>query len=127
MTEEFIQVLAKIRRGREFENFLIEFLTSTERTMLAKRLAIIYLINKKYSFANIERILKVSPSTVARFWKANQNNAFLVIQKQIEADRAKKIFWDELEWLVRLGMPPMGRGRWGFNKNSKFIKKYRKA
>ena len=44
-----------------------EILTKTERTMIAKRLTMIYLIQKGIATHKISNVLKVSPSTVARF------------------------------------------------------------
>lgn len=44
-----------------------EILTKTERLMIAKRLAMIYLVQKDTATHTISEMLKVSPSTVARF------------------------------------------------------------
>ena len=44
-----------------------EVLTKTERMMIAKRLTMIYLVQKGTATHQISEMLKVSPSTVARF------------------------------------------------------------
>ena len=47
-----------------------ELLTETEKIMLAKRLAIIFLVRKGLSPYKISELLKISPSTVERFEKS---------------------------------------------------------
>lgn len=49
------------------KDLMVELLTKTERLMLAKRIAILYMLNSGASIYKISHILKVSPSTIARF------------------------------------------------------------
>src|SRR3989344_590523 len=56
--------------------FLSEILTETERIMLAKRLAIIAMLIKGASSYSIEKILKISSSTVKRLERALEKGAF---------------------------------------------------
>jgi len=67
MSNEFINSVAFLKTRPEIKGFLNELLTPTERIMLAKRLVIILMLQKGYPFNIIERTLKLSPSTVARF------------------------------------------------------------
>jgi Trp operon repressor len=53
-----------------------ELLTKTERMMLAKRLSMIFLIDKRKTAYEISRILKVSDSTIFRFMKVMEKGAF---------------------------------------------------
>lgn len=53
-----------------------EVLTRTEQLMLAKRLALISMLGEGISFEEIQRTLKVSSSTVTRFWLAMQQGRF---------------------------------------------------
>ncbi len=53
-----------------------EILTKTERLMIAKRLAMIYLAQKGTATHTISETLKVSPSTVARFENRLEQNHF---------------------------------------------------
>ena len=53
-----------------------EILTKTERLMIAKRLAMIYLVQKGAATHTISEMLKVSPSTVARFENKLERNHF---------------------------------------------------
>ncbi|HEY4517560.1 MAG TPA: Trp family transcriptional regulator [Candidatus Paceibacterota bacterium] len=52
---------------RAHRMILREILTDTERLMIGKRLAMLKLIERDISTYHISRLLKVSPSTVARF------------------------------------------------------------
>jgi len=63
--EIFIKSIVSIKDKKEAEDFLNDFLTPTERIMLAKRLAIAVLLTKGYDYASIRKILHVSFSTVA--------------------------------------------------------------
>lgn len=112
MSVEFIETLASLKGRQEIKGFLSELLTPTEKIMLAKRLAIVLMLQKHFPFLAIERTLKVSPSTISRFWRASQEKPFQFLTKKLKGDKAKKEFWETVEWLLQAGMPPMGRGRW---------------
>jgi len=112
MSNEFVNAIASMKNSSEVRGFLNELLTPTERVMLAKRLAVILMLKKKYSFLMIRHILKVSPSTVARFWKIIKMKPFQFLSREILRKEKQKKFWEELERLSRLGLPPRGRGRW---------------
>ncbi len=60
----FLKTLEGLKTKKNLEGFLNEFLTPTEQVMLAKRLAIAFLILKGYSYREISEILRVSISTV---------------------------------------------------------------
>lgn len=57
---------SEIRDKDEFNNFLDDFLSPIEKTVLAKRLAIAVLISKGNDYKNICAILKVTPNTVSK-------------------------------------------------------------
>lgn len=63
----FFEVVGKKADKGEFRKTIIDLLSAAERIMIAKRLAIIYLLLKKIDYYNICQVLKVSPSTVAKF------------------------------------------------------------
>jgi len=64
--EVFFRVFVRINTKDEAEEFIKDFLTPTEQIMLAKRLAVAFLLEKNYDFRTIGRILKVSLTTIAR-------------------------------------------------------------
>lgn len=59
-------VVTKITKENDADTFLLAFLTSTERMMLAKRLAIILLLNEGFSDSEIANSLRVTRVTVSR-------------------------------------------------------------
>ncbi|MDP3998470.1 MAG: Trp family transcriptional regulator [bacterium] len=64
--EIFFKSLSEVKMTDESRQFIKDFLTPTEQIMLAKRLAIAFLLEKDYDFRAIAKILRVSLGTVAR-------------------------------------------------------------
>ncbi len=65
MYELFRKALADLHTEDDVQAFLDDLLTSTEKVMLGKRFAIAVLLAKNYDYRAIQRIMKVSMSTVA--------------------------------------------------------------
>lgn len=63
--EIFIKTLIKLKAKKEAEEFVQSLLTPVERIMLAKRLAIAFLLEKGYEYRQIQRIIRVSLPTIA--------------------------------------------------------------
>lgn len=63
----FFTVVGKKNSFSEFKDIITDILSFTERVMIAKRIAIIYLLIKNIDHMSISETLKVSPSTVAKF------------------------------------------------------------
>lgn len=59
-------VLAKLSKEEEMKEFLLSLLTSTERVMLAKRLAMAILIKEGVAESHIANTLHVTRETVSR-------------------------------------------------------------
>ena len=59
-------LLARLDNDFDVRNFLNSLLTKTEKIMLAKRLAIAFLLNKNYNYRDISDALKVSTATVCK-------------------------------------------------------------
>lgn len=64
--EIFFKTFVEIKTKGEAKQFMEDFLTPTEQIMLAKRLAIAFLLEKDYDFRTISKILRVSTTTIAR-------------------------------------------------------------
>jgi len=107
--EQLADTIAKANSARELRWVFKELITPTERVMLAKRLAIILMLERGYSFDIIQKTLKVTPQTIVRFWKITKQSSHKLVIKEISSNKAKKDFWQELEKLILLGMPPRGR------------------
>ncbi len=68
----FLHTFSSFSDSKRVESFISDFLTPTEKIMLTKRLAIFVMLAKGYTYIDIRRILRVSPSTVAgasRYYK----------------------------------------------------------
>jgi len=106
--------IEKELRGQMTSNpsaFLEELFTKTERIMLAKRLAVMFMLESGYSFAAIERLLKVSPTTIAKIWREQKEGKYSkLIARCRRAARAGDR--DPVAWLFGISLPPQGRGRW---------------
>ena len=105
MSNEFVNAIASMKNSSEVRGFLNELLTPTERVMLAKRLAVILMLKKKYSFLMIRHILKVSPSTVARISLQYEKGAYSKLLIEIKKQNS---FWSELSKIIP---PRAGRNR----------------
>lgn len=62
--EIFLKTLVEIKSTNEADQFISDFLTPTEKIMLAKRLAIAFLLEKGYDYRTIQKIIRVSAPTI---------------------------------------------------------------
>ena len=108
--------LVKTIVGLQGENdgriFLSELLTPTEQVMLAKRLAILFMLAQSISSYKIGKILKVSTSTVNRLRISSKKGKYHHVGSLFKDKKNKERFWLEIESLIRFGMPSMGKRRW---------------
>lgn len=63
----FFEVVGKKSNIQDFKNTIFEILSPTERIMIAKRVAIVYLLLKGIDQRSISKVLKVSNATVSKF------------------------------------------------------------
>lgn len=92
--------------------FLSELLTPSEHLMLAKRLAAIFMLSEDISQYRIKQTLQLSSSTVARLAHTLDAGGFEHIVHTCHKKKDREILWRDLEKILRLGMPPMGKNRW---------------
>lgn len=112
--ELFLDTLAGIKTGKEVENFISEFLSPTEKIMLAKRLSIAILLNKNYEVREICKILKVSKNTIVKvnqFIKHKQGYLYNLTQ-EINRDNKIKEFWEEVGFNIEKSAIPLSVGNW---------------
>lgn len=103
--KELFKAIAELSRSGRTSVALGELFTKTEKLMLAKRLAIICMLDRKESIYAIERALKVSPSTVARISLGCEKGAYSHLISEI---RGQNSFWVQLEKIIP---PRVGRNR----------------
>ena len=93
----FFEVVGKKSSKDEFKKIFVDLLTPAERIMLAKRVAIIYLLLKKIEYYNICDRLKVSSGTVAKYSLLMEKSEGIVPTfKQIVKNDKIKIFLEEV-------------------------------
>jgi TrpR-related protein YerC/YecD len=106
IVEIFFKSLVRIRTKEEAERFVKDFLTPTEQIMLAKRLAIAFLLEKGYGFRTICRILRVSITTVARVnltKKYGGRGYKMMIDKLLKEEAIKDFLLKAGEILAKVG------------------------
>lgn len=93
----FYQTIADLKTPKEAEIFFKDFLSQTARVALAKKLAVAVFLDKKRSYQNIKKTLKVSSSTVAEVYKKLNTGGFQLALRKIKAEE-----WAE-KWSKRIG------------------------
>ncbi|MBI2609794.1 helix-turn-helix domain-containing protein [Candidatus Giovannonibacteria bacterium] len=110
---EFAAVFTTLNSQALIKRFFGEFFTETEQTMLAKRLAVILMLKKGYSFEAIQKTLKLSPQTLSRYWRKLKKGEFQYILNKSSRKKGEiQNFIEALETILQAGLPPRGRGRW---------------
>ena len=122
--DQFIQTISTLKNKNQAKQFIGELLTSTEKIMIAKRLAIIIMLKHNYSIYQIKNSLKVSPSTVARLRDNIDEEKYKCIESFFRFSHNKTFrknnFMDHLEKFILMGMPArVGENRWKFMSKSK--------
>jgi uncharacterized protein YerC len=111
--DEFGTALEKSAKKSWVKLFLNDFLTRTEKIMLAKRFAVIYLLSKDIPATYIAEALCMSPATIFRMSLKYDIGKYSSLLRAIREEN--KDLWGILEKILRAGLPPRaGRGRWKF-------------
>ncbi len=76
LSDQLLSFIAAAHTKREAAILATELLTDSERVMLAKRLAIVVMLERGYSFQEIERSLKVTAQTISRLWRQRKEDKF---------------------------------------------------
>lgn len=103
--KQFYKIIKELSRTGNAKLVFDELFTKTEKLMLAKRLAIILLLDQGESIYAIENTLKVSPSTVARISLAYEEGKFTNLIKEIKNQVG---FISQMEKIIP---PRIGRNR----------------
>jgi uncharacterized protein YerC len=110
---EFNSALEKSAKKSWVKLFLNDFLTKTEKIMLAKRFAVIFLLSNNLPPYYIADSLGMSPTTIFKMSLKYDIGKYSSILKAIATDNQD--IWKILEKIMRAGLPPrVGRGRWKF-------------
>lgn len=95
------------------DSFTNALFSSSEKTMIAKRLAIILMLSKGQSYDHISVTLKVSQGTIAKMAEAMSlaDAQFLREFEKVARSDAASDFWNELGYKLETLLPPKG-GDW---------------
>lgn len=121
--EKLALIFNNAGKSKKSRLILDEFLTTTEKIMLAKRLAIIFMLNEKVSIHYISEALKVSPSTVDRISLKHQFGEYRHISELTKKNRPE--IWDILKILILIGLTPKygkNRWKWFYEIDKKYLK-----
>jgi uncharacterized protein YerC len=108
--EIFISSFISIKNKSRAESFLTEIFSDTERIMIAKRLAIAFLLSKKYSFESIKTMLNVSQNTVClvnRYIK-QEKSGYKSVLKEVAKNENGNSFSYLLAMIDTMLLPPRG-------------------
>lgn len=92
------------------DSFVNTIFSTSEKTMIAKRLAIILMLTKGKTYAQISAKLKVSHSTIGKMAElvAGSNQQFLHQFERIAKSDAASDFWNALGYKLETLLPPKG-------------------
>ena len=111
----FLKTVSGLHTKDSVSEFFKEFLTPTEQIMLAKRLAIAFLLEKGYDYREISRILRVSTTTVSRVSVSYKyGSSFQKVVKKLLRDEKIEKFWLNVGEKVAamLASPKSKSGTW---------------
>lgn len=91
------KLLAEVRDEEEIKNLTEDLLTESERTAMAKRLAIAVYLDKGRSYENIKENLKVSSATIATVAEQMGNPGVQTALRRVKAEE-----WAD-EWSKKIG------------------------
>lgn len=106
--------------------FLEDLLTPTEKIMLAKRLAIAFMLIKNYDYESINTRLKVSDPTI---WNVKTSLSYkgkgykLIIEKIMSKERWEK-FWQDLDHFFTQIIPPRSGTNWTEVRRKQWVKRH---
>ena len=110
---EIVFVFERAGRRGELKQVLNQLLTSTEKIMLAKRLAVIAMLARDIPIHDIAESLSMSPSTVDIMSLKFETESYSHVLK---SGLKKTDIGDMIHMIQTAGgiMPSMGKGRWKF-------------
>ena len=116
ISDKLFKVISRLKHEKEVSQFFSDLLTKTERVMLAKRLAVVIMLESNYPFRIISQALKVSESTISamkdRFDRGG--DGYRLVIKRLEKEKFWKDFFKSIEKILQPDfLPPIvGKGRW---------------
>jgi len=114
--EIFFESVLQIKNREQAEEFFADFLTPTEKIVLAKRISVAVLLAKDYDYREIRRIIHVSPPTIAAVsasMKYTGRGYQQVVEKLLKEEKIKDILLSVVEGVASVGAAGgKGSGDW---------------
>jgi TrpR-related protein YerC/YecD len=115
LLDKLERAIGHLKNRAEINLFFNDLLTPTERIMLSKRLAIILMIEKRFTFSQIGSTLKVSESTISAMRERMDRGGagFHLIIRKLEKDEQVKKFFENIERIFKAltPQPKVGKGQ----------------
>lgn len=127
--EVFIKTLVAIKGKEEADQFISDLLTPTEKVMLAKRLAIAFLLERGYDYRTIQKILRVSAPTITAVNIARQYGSEgykKLVKKIMTEEKLLDFFEDAVSRLISLPAQVGGKGAGTWRYLKQELDKHRK-
>ena len=114
----FIKTLLKIQNPQDAQNLTNDLFSPTEKIMLAKRLAIAFLLMKNYQYREISKLLRVSVATVASVnisHKYGSGGYKTILERIAKEEKLEEFFLGIAEQLLKLpASVSKGGGNWRY-------------
>jgi len=111
--DELADELHRTKKKSEVRTLLYELLSKSERTQLAKRLALISLLESDTSPMTVARVLNVSSSTVGIFAEKIDRGDFSQIRSHARERMREQTFVGAIEKILSFGQESIaGKNRW---------------
>jgi len=116
----FFEVAGKRKNKEEFNRIISELLSPTEQIMVAKRVAILYLLQKNIDCRTISRVLKVSSTTISKFSLLSQYSTAIVpaLNKALAVDSLTLLMEETFSMML-------GPGTYGVDWKAAWERKHR--
>ncbi len=103
----FFEIIGKNQSKNEFDLIIYDIFSSTERVMIAKRIAIMYLLLKDINYKIICDKLRVSPATILKFRGSLENSKGVLsrFNKILKNEKIKELFEEVYLFLQKPGTP----------------------
>jgi uncharacterized protein YerC len=115
LADQFLTFLSLARTKQDARTLARELFSQTERVMLAKRLAVVILLVRGYSFTQIEESLGVTRQTIVRLWKGTKMGGYEKIMRYARKHTGhfkKESAMDAFIRIIHIGLPPRAGKRW---------------
>jgi len=101
----FYQLLVDLKNPSEAQTLMQDLLSTTEREVIAKRVAIAIFLDKGRSYENIKNTLKVSSATIASVQETIGNPGMQLALQKIKAEEWADAWADKISNLVGKILP----------------------